>query len=420
MTSRDFSRRIKENSRERQRRSGSISTSIEQTLSNIPLVQAYDQGEREVARYLDEAEAKYRAEMASARLRSFYSPAVEMIELLGVLTVIGAGVWLLSRDELTVGALLAFLTFLSRLYSPIRGIGSTVTAAYSAAAGAERVIELLNERPMPPDRAAAVELEAPHGEVAFESVTFAYPHTERAAVRDVSFSVSPGDVVALVGASGAGKSTIARLLMRSYDPDIGRVTVDGHDLRDLTRASVRRNVSVLLQETLIVDGSVRDNIAFGRPHASQAEIELAAATADAHAFILGLPDGYATQVGERGRRLSGGQAQRLAIARALLRDAPILLLDEPTTGLDAGSTDRVTRPLRRLMEGRATLVISHHLMTVREATQILVLDDATIVERGTHDELITRGDRYADLWALSGLARHGSPTPIRAPVGTTP
>jgi subfamily B ATP-binding cassette protein MsbA len=342
-----------------------------------------------------------------------------MIELLGVLTVIGAGVWLLSRNELTVGELLAFLTFLSRLYGPIRGIGSTVTAAYSAAAGAERVIELLNEKPLPPDRASAVALDAPRGELAFESVTFAYPHTERAAVHDISFSVAQGDVVALVGASGAGKSTIARLLMRSYDPDVGRVTIDGDDLRDLTRASVRRNVSVVLQETLIVDGSVRDNIAFGRPDATQAEVELAAVTADAHDFVLDLPDGYDTQVGERGRRLSGGQAQRLAIARALLRDAPILLLDEPTTGLDAGSADRVTKPLRRLMEGRATVVISHNLMTVKQATQILVLEGATIVERGTHDELLVRGGCYSNLWQLSGLAEHAGSARTRMPVGTT-
>jgi ATP-binding cassette subfamily B protein len=207
--------------------------------------------------------------------------------------------------------------------------------------------------------------------------------------------------------------------MLSYDPDVGRVTIDGHDLRDLTRASVRRNVSVVLQETLIVDGSVRDNIAFGRPDATQAEVELAAVTADAHDFVLDLPDGYDTQVGERGRRLSGGQAQRLAIARALLRDAPILLLDEPTTGLDAGSADRVTKPLRRLMEGRATVVISHNLMTVKQATQILVLEGATIVERGTHDELLVRGGCYSNLWQLSGLAEHAGSARTRMPVGTT-
>jgi ATP-binding cassette subfamily B protein len=403
LTSRYFSKRIKEISRERQRRSGSISTSIEQTLSNMPLVQAYDQGEREVQRYRDEAEAKYRAEMASARLRSIYSPTLELIELLGVLTVIGAGAWLLSRNELTVGELLAFLTFLSRLYSPIRGLGSTVTAAYSAAAGAERVIELLKETPLPADRPNAVVLEAPRGDLVFDDVAFTYPGTTKPALRNVSFAMAPGDVVAVVGASGAGKSTMARLLMRSYDPDQGEVRIDGYDLRDVTRASVRANVSVVLQETLIIDASIRENIAFGRPAASLADIEAAARAADAHAFISQLVDGYDTQVGERGRRLSGGQAQRIAIARALLRDAPVLLLDEPTTGLDAGSADRVTAPLRRLMAGRATLVISHNLTTVTEATEILVLDEGTIVERGTHADLLAHGGRYAELWTLSGL-----------------
>ncbi|GAA1933269.1 ABC transporter ATP-binding protein [Nocardioides hwasunensis] len=408
-TSRFFARRLKDISRERQRRSGRLSTSLEQTLSTLPLVQAYDQGEREVARYAAEAEGKYRTEMAAARLRSFYVPTLDLIELLGALVVIGTGAWLLAEDELTVGGLLAFLTFLTRLYDPVRGLGSAVTSAFTASAGAERVIELLDEPTLPPDRPGAVVLDDRNGDLDFDDVSFTYPGADGPAVRGVSFSARPGDVVAIVGASGAGKSTLAGLLMRSLDPDAGVVRMGGRDLRDLQRASVRRHVAVVLQETLLVDGSVLDNIAFGRPTATRAEVEQAAREADAHDFIEAMPEGYDTPVGERGRRLSGGQAQRVAIARALLRDAPILLLDEPTTGLDALSARRVTEPLHRLMKGRTTVVVSHALAHVRSATLILVMDRGEVVERGTHEELLARDGHYAALWRTHA--------PRREPVG---
>ena len=396
-TSRWFARRLKDIARERQRRSGALNTSLEQTLSTLPLVQAYDQGDREVQRYAAEAEGKYRAEMASARLRSFYTPTLDLIELLGALVVIGTGAWLLSQDRMTVGALLAFLTFLTRLYGPVRGLGSAVTSAFTASAGAERVIELVDEPTLPPDAPGAVVL-PDSGDVVFDDVDFTYPGSSVAAVSGLSFSAGPGDVVAVVGASGAGKSTLAGLLMRSIDPDAGGVRMGGRDLRDVQRASVRSHVAVVLQETLLVDGTILDNIVFGRPSATRDEVEQAARDADAHDFITALPDGYDTQVGERGRRLSGGQAQRVAIARALLRDAPVLLLDEPTTGLDALSARRVTEPLRRLMAGRTTVVISHSLATVRDATLILVMDRGRVIERGTHDDLLRRDGRYAQLW----------------------
>lgn len=398
VTSRWFARRLKELSRERQRRSGALNASLEQTLSTLPLVQAYDQGEREVRRYAAEAEAKYRTEMAAARLRSVYAPTLDLIELAGALVVIGTGAWLLARGELTVGGLLAFLTYLSRLYSPARGLGSAVTTAFSAAAGAERVVELLDEPTLPPDRPGALALPRGPVELRFEDVSHTYAGASVPAVRGVSFTARPGDVVAVVGASGAGKSTLAALLMRALDPDAGTIRLDGHDLRDLTRSSVRAQVAVVLQETLLVDGSVRDNIVFGTPDASDADVERAARLADAHDFVQALPQGYDTPVGERGRRLSGGQAQRIAIARALLRDAPVLLLDEPTTGLDVLSVQRVTDPLRRLMAGRTTVVVSHDLDTVRDATTILVMDAGAVVERGTHDALVAAGGTYARLW----------------------
>jgi ABC-type multidrug transport system fused ATPase/permease subunit len=238
------------------------------------------------------------------------------------------------------------------------------------------------------------------GAIDFDSVSFAYDPDERPAVNELSFAVEPGQTLALVGASGAGKSTIAKLLLRFYDPFEGTIRLDGYDLRGLTLESLRENVALLLQETLVFDGTVRDNIAYGRPGATVEDVVLAARAADAHEFIEELPDGYDTLVGQKGRRLSGGQRQRIAIARAMIRDAPVLILDEPTTGLDAESTQRVLEPLRRLMSGRATIVISHNLMTVRDADEIVVLDGGRAVERGTHDELLTLGGVYARLYRL--------------------
>jgi subfamily B ATP-binding cassette protein MsbA len=317
--------------------------------------------------------------------------------------VLGAGLWLLSRHELTVGGLLAFLTYLSRLYGPVRDLGSLVTTAYTASAGAERVLELLDEAPVVQDRPGALDLSRAEGRLAVRALTHRYPGSPRPALCDVALEVGPGQVLAVVGASGAGKSTLARLLLRFADPVGGQVLLDGHDLRDLTLSSVRDNIAVLLQETLVLDGTVGENIAYGRPGAAQPEVEAAARAAGLHDVVAAMPDGYATRVGERGRRLSGGQAQRLAIARALLRDAPVLVLDEPTTGLDARAVHDLRAPLARLMAGRATVVISHHLAFVQEATEIVVLDAGRVVERGTHPDLLAAGGRYAELWRLSGL-----------------
>ena len=400
LAARHFSRKIKTAAREERRRSGSIGAVAEESLSNAALVQAYNRQDEEVARFHRENEGSFRAQMAATRLGSLFSPLINMIELAGVVVVVAFGAYQLSRGNLTVGGLLVFLVFLGQLYSPIRGISGLLNSFYSASAGAERIIEFLDEKPSVTEREDAVELRRAEGHVEFEGVSFGYPNAQRTTLEDISFSVGAGETLALVGPSGAGKSTAAKLMLRFYDPDSGSIRLDGHDLRDLTLRSLRENVAVLLQETLVFDGTVRENIAYGKPGATEEEIEAAARAADAHDFIAALPEGYDTLVGQKGRLLSGGQRQRLAIARAMVRDAPVLVLDEPTTGLDAESGEKVMRPLRRLMSGRATVVISHNLMTVREASEIVVLEGGRVAERGSHADLLDRDGAYARLYRL--------------------
>jgi ATP-binding cassette subfamily B protein len=412
ITAKRFSQLIRRASRERRRRSGSLTAVAEESLGNVQVVQAYNRQDYEVRRYEREAVGSFRATMASMRLRALFTPIVSLIELGGALLVIGLGTYKLSKGELSLGGLLAFMTYLTRLYDPIRSLTKLTTTIYSASAGAERVIELLDEQPAVTDRADARDLGRARGVVTVDGVSYRYPDTDRDAVGDVSFTVAPGETLALVGGSGAGKSTLAKLLLRFHEPDAGEIAIDGRDVRGLTLHSLRENIAVLLQETLVFEGTVRENIAYGRPGASDEEIERAARAADAHEFIAALPGGYDTPIGERGRRLSGGQRQRIAIARAMVRDAPILILDEPTTGLDNESTQRVMAPMRRLMEGRTTIVISHNLMTVRGATEIVVLEQGRVIERGSHGELLALDGAYAQMWRSHDDAAEPAGTPV--------
>jgi ABC-type multidrug transport system fused ATPase/permease subunit len=396
LAARYFSLRIKRASREKRRRSGALGAVAEESLGNVALVQAYNRQEDEVARYAREAHGAFRAQMAATRLRATFTPVVDLLELAGALLIIGFGTYLLSRGELSLGGLLAFLTLTAQLFSPIRGLSRLSNTIHSAAAGAERVIELLEETPSVAEPERPRRLEDPRGRLVFDAVDFTYPGGAAPALRGLTLAVEPGETLALVGASGAGKTTVAKLALRFYDPSAGSVRLDGVDLRELALRDLREHIALLLQETLIFHGTVRENIAWGRPGASDAQIEAAARAADAHEFIVELADGYDTVVGQRGRRLSGGQRQRVAIARAMLRDAPVLILDEPTAALDAASGHRILDALRQLMAERTAIVISHDLLTVRDATRIAVLDGGALVELGSHDELIAADGTYAE------------------------
>jgi ATP-binding cassette subfamily B protein len=401
-----FARRIKVASREVRQRAGSITVVAEESLGNATLIQAYGREQAEVDRFAAQSLGSVRAELAATRLGAMFTPLADVVQVLGVLTILGLGIWELTAGHITLGGLLAFLIFLSQLYSPVQGLGQLSTSLFSAAAAAERIIDLLDQRPSVSAPARPVALDRPcRGQLSLEKVSFAYPDTATEVLTQVNVTALAGQTTAIVGASGAGKTTLLKLLLRFYDPTAGRITLDDTDLRELDPEELRANIAIVLQETLLLDGTIADNVRAGRPEATEDQLITAAMAADAHDFITALPEGYHTRVGQRGRLLSGGQRQRIAIARAMIRDAPILLLDEPTTSLDAQASDRILAPLRRLITGRTTIIISHNLLTVTDADQILYLEHGRITDTGTHDQLLASNNQYAHLYHL-----HHTPT----------
>jgi ATP-binding cassette subfamily B protein len=372
-----FAAFVKDVSRERARRGGSLSAVAEEAIATVPLVQAYNREESAVAAFHRQNRGIADAELAASRVRSVFLPAVDLGELAGVLCVVSLGTWALATDRLSLGGLFAFLTLMMQCYRPIAELGDLLPSLFSATAGIERVVELRREPPVT-ERPTARELTRLAGVVHLEGVWVRYPGAQSHALRGLHLTARPGEVVAVVGPSGAGKSTLARLLTRQVEPAAGLVRLDGYDVQDLTIRSVREAVCVVLQETMLLDSSVYENIAYARPEATAREVEAAARAADAAVFIDALSDGYQTRVGQRGRMLSGGQRQRLALARAILRDSPVLVLDEPTTGLDPDTARRVLAPIRTAFADRTVLLITHEPVALEFADRIVRLEDGAL------------------------------------------
>jgi subfamily B ATP-binding cassette protein MsbA len=382
-----------------------ISVVLEETLAGIRVVRAFVAEKRETERFVFRSRESLRAYMRGVRIQAALRPTIELIGALGITMAIWMGVHdilhkapVLAGPEhyFTFGMLLAFIGSLHYVSEGFRSMGGLFLGVQQANVVAERVFALRDEEPEIQDRPGAEELGPLNGRVEFRDVVFAYG-TEPV-LRRVSLTAEPGEVVAIVGPSGAGKSTIANLVPRFYDVNSGAVLVDGRDVRDVTAASLRRQIGIVPQESMLFSVSIRENIAYGNPQASEEEVRDAARSANALEFIEAMPDGLDTVVGQRGSTLSGGQRQRVAIARALLSNPRILVLDEATSSLDAQSEAVVQAALERLMQGRTTLVIAHRLSTVRNADRILVLSEGKVAEEGRHSELLARGGLYAELY----------------------
>jgi len=383
---------------------GQFTTTLEQTFQGIRVVKSYGMENYERGRIATLVDTLYRLSFKGLRTRALSSPIMETLGGVAVTAVIIYGGYRVIEDATDPGAFFSFITALLLAYEPMKRLANLNATIQEGLAGAQRTFEVLDHPNAIAEQPDAAALQVTRGEVRLENVTFTYPRAgggaREAALTDVTITVPAGKTVALVGASGAGKSTVMNLVPRFYDVSGGEVLVDGQDVRSVTLKSLRNAMALVSQEVMLFDDTVRNNIAYGRQGASQSDIEAAASSAAADAFIQQLPEGYDTMVGEHGVRLSGGQRQRLAIARAILKNAPILLLDEATSALDTESERHVQAALDQLMTGRTTLVIAHRLSTVVDADLIYVLDKGRVAEQGTHAELLALGGLYANLHHL--------------------
>ncbi len=378
---------------------GVLTTRIEQNLRGAQVVKAFAQEDRETESFLVENERWFELSALAAREQAVNAPLLAFIANLGTVFIIWYGGVLVMQGNLTLGELVAFTTYLAQLVRPINLMGRIIPILAIATSSGERIFEILDAIPDVDDRSEAQKVQNLRGEVTFENVSFKYAFS-RNVLSKINFTASPGEIIALLGMTGSGKSTLINLIARFYDATGGRVLIDGTDVRELQLRSLRKNIGIVLQDTVLFAASIRENIAFGNPDATEDEIVQAAKDAQAHDFILETVGGYATRVGERGTTLSGGQKQRIAIARALLTNPRILILDDATSSVDSQTERRIQLALDRLMEGRTTFVIAHRLSTIRRADRILVLDKGRIAAQGTHAELLEVSRLYRELYDL--------------------
>jgi subfamily B ATP-binding cassette protein MsbA len=377
-----------------------LTDAAQEALANQAIVKAYQAEPRERARFTNVAQRIRRANLRSASIAGMSPPIIEFIGVLFVAALLFFGEREIRLGRMNQAQFLTFLFFLFRSYDPMRKLSRLQNSMSQALAAARHVWEVMDERAEIPEKPNAVELGPPRQEIEFRHVYFGYANEGRAVLQDVSLTVPVGKLAALVGESGGGKSTLTKLLPRFHDPTSGSVRWDGVDLRDARIDTLRKQIALVTQETVLFNDTVHYNITYGRPEASDEEVHSAARTAFAHDFIMELPQGYDTIIGERGTFLSGGQRQRLAIARAVLIDAPVLILDEATSALDAESEQLVQRAIANLIQNRTTIVIAHRLSTVRRADTIIVMEAGGIIEQGTHNELLARGGQYQRLYEL--------------------
>ncbi len=394
---RHYNTKIRPVYRQVRARLGNINAKLQDNLSGIRVIQAFAREDIEYKRFSKESERYYQARVKGIRYWSIFFPAIGFFGAMGTVIVLGVGSIMVVKDQMSLGTLVAFIAYIASIYDPINRLTEVDNIFQEAIAAGERIFELLDEAMEVKDAPDAIGLPVIQGEMVFDQVQFKYGSGDPV-LHSVSFTMAPGEVVALVGPSGAGKTSIANLICRFYDPVKGHISVDGYNLRRIKLTSLRSQVAVVLQDSFLFNNTVAENLHYGKPEATKHELIAAARAANAHDFIMQLPDGYDTEVGERGVKLSGGQKQRLALARAILADPRILILDEATSSVDAEAEYLIQQALERVLKGRTALIIAHRLSTIRNADKIIVLDRGRIAETGNHTELMQRGGLYNQLY----------------------